>query len=266
MPRLSLCLMWMDTAVYGWGLVCVVSLFTAGYSLKRLFSAGSPERSPSPGWAEDPRALSPEEGRPGPEAPLPDGPADAREQAGDDAPAASRADQVPTEGTAAAEPPAPAGPVTGDDTMAIARAALEEAFNAPAPAAAAEEPQLPAEDPESVTASIPGVEELLAAVTEPAPEPAAGTEPSTPAAVPSAMPPAAAPAAPGPAENFVRGIYEGVSGLDARLKGVETKLTKRHPGTDFAVKFLEDLAADMDNLDKAKIKARLEFLVADLKK
>ncbi len=68
------------------------------------------------------------------------------------------------------------------------------------------------------------------------------------------------------AETFVRGIYEGISGLDARLKGIEAQLSKSRSNNDFTVKFLEDILQDMETLDKAKIKARIEYLVSDLKK
>lgn len=78
--------------------------------------------------------------------------------------------------------------------------------------------------------------------------------------------PAAEPAGPSPAESFVRGIYEGISGLDARLKDIEVSLSKGRSNNEFVVKFLEDMAADMNSLDKAKIKARIEFLLSDLKK
>ena len=70
----------------------------------------------------------------------------------------------------------------------------------------------------------------------------------------------------GPAENFVRGIYEGISGVDARLKAIENYLAKGHVNGDFTVKFLEDIIQDMDSLDKGKIKARIEYLLSDLKK
>ena len=68
------------------------------------------------------------------------------------------------------------------------------------------------------------------------------------------------------AETFVRGIYEGISGLDARLKGIESHLAKSRGGNEFTVKFLEDILQDIETLDKAKIRARIEYLVSDLKK
>lgn len=82
--------------------------------------------------------------------------------------------------------------------------------------------------------------------------------------------PAEEPAAAGPdanrAETFVRGIYEGISGLDARMKALEASLSKSRVNNDFTVKFLEDILADMDSLDKVKLKARIEYLLSDLKK
>lgn len=68
------------------------------------------------------------------------------------------------------------------------------------------------------------------------------------------------------AENFVHGIYAGISDLDERMKGIEAALSKSHINSDFTVKFLEDIVQDMDSLDKVKIKARLEYLLTDLKK
>jgi hypothetical protein len=94
-------------------------------------------------------------------------------------------------------------------------------------------------------ADIPAVhEELTLPAEEPAP---AGAEASR-------------------AENFVRGIYEGISGLDSRLKSLEASLSKSRVNNDFTVKFLEDILADMDSLDKVKLKARIEYLLSDLKK
>jgi hypothetical protein len=103
------------------------------------------------------------------------------------------------------------------------------------------------------------VEELPAPEAAPVPNPAAAIPPEP------AQPAAPAPAA-GPAENFVRAVYDGVSGLDDRLQKLESGLARGRCDTAFAVKFLEDLSADLDTLDKAKIRARLEYLLADLKK
>ncbi len=104
--------------------------------------------------------------------------------------------------------------------------------------------------------------------------PAEAVQPELPAALPPDGPaeepaPAELPAADGqagPAETFVRGIYEGISGLDSRLKNIEASLSKGRVNGDFTVKFLEDILLDIDNLDKQKIKARIEYLLSDLKK
>ncbi len=117
-----------------------------------------------------------------------------------------------------------------------------------------EEPEVPAD---------PGQEDfVLAANEEPRPvQPELSAEDPGPAyAVPEEA------AAPNRAETFVRGIYEGISGLDARLKGIESSLSKSRVNNDFTLKFLEDILQDMDTLDKGKIKARIEFLISDLKK
>ncbi|MDA8132257.1 MAG: hypothetical protein M0011_12200, partial [Elusimicrobia bacterium] len=68
------------------------------------------------------------------------------------------------------------------------------------------------------------------------------------------------------AENFVRGIYEGISDLDERMKGIEDALSKSRVNNDFTVKFLEDVLQDFDSLEKEKIRARIEYLLSDLKK
>jgi hypothetical protein len=116
----------------------------------------------------------------------------------------------------------------------------------------------PAEEPVA-EAEQPVQQELPAAAAEEAPQPDAGL----PCAEESAPAEAAGSSR---AETFVRGIYDGISGLDARLKSIESSLSKGRVNNDFTVKFLEDILQDIDGLDKAKIKARLEYLVSDLKK
>lgn len=110
----------------------------------------------------------------------------------------------------------------------------------------AEQPELPEAQPE------PQPEPEAEPAPEPAPEPAAAPEEN--------------PGGPSPAENFVHGIYAGISDLDERMKGIEAALSKSHINNDFTVKFLEDIVQDIDSLDKVKIKARLEYLLTDLKK
>ncbi len=124
------------------------------------------------------------------------------------------------------------------------------------PAEAVEDPDASGREsaPSALAAEQAGPETAASA-----PEPAAPSSREQPSAAP------AEPAA-SPAENFVRGIYTGISGLDARLKEIEVSLSKGRSNNEFAVKFLEDIAADIDSLDKAKIKARLEYLLSDLKK
>ncbi|OGR69061.1 MAG: hypothetical protein A2081_04130 [Elusimicrobia bacterium GWC2_61_19] len=92
-------------------------------------------------------------------------------------------------------------------------------------------------------------------------------EPAVQAAASQAAPiPAEVPAGGNRAENFVRGIYEGISGLDGRLRVIEAALSKGRVNNDFTVKFLEDMLADIDSLDKPKLKARIAYLLSDLKK
>lgn len=130
----------------------------------------------------------------------------------------------------------------GEKTLVLAPGE-QQAYLPPAPEeqAAPEAAEAPAEEPQP----------------EPQPEPA-----PEPAPAPSA----AARAGDNRAENFVRGIYEGISDLDERMKGIEAALSKGRVNNDFTVKFLEDVLQDIENLDKTKIKARIEYLLADLKK
>lgn len=125
-----------------------------------------------------------------------------------------------------------------------------------------EQPAAEAENP-FIVSDVPAEQPELLPEPAPAPEPVR----AQPEAAPKAYAAAAESAPSGsPAETFVRGIYEGISGLDARLKGIEAQLSKGRGGNDFTVKFLEDILQDMETLDKAKIKARIEYLVSDLKK
>lgn len=72
--------------------------------------------------------------------------------------------------------------------------------------------------------------------------------------------------APSRAEEFVKGLYDRLTSLDGRVKNIEADLSKSKVNRDFTTKFLEDIVADFDALDKTKIKARIEYLLADLKK
>ncbi|MCM2267323.1 MAG: hypothetical protein NDI60_06035 [Elusimicrobiales bacterium] len=121
-----------------------------------------------------------------------------------------------------------------DELAAPADLAAEPAAELPA-LAAAEQPDLPAEEPGSAAQPEPALEQA---------PPSEGNR----------------------AETFVRGIFDGISGLDARLKDIEAALSKGRVNGDFTVKFLEDLVQDIDALDKQKIKARIEYLLSDLKK
>ena len=142
---------------------------------------------------------------------------------------------------------------------ALALADAGEGETAEPPAEAKEEKTLVfmAEQPE-LTAAQPE--------PEPAPEPQAQPMPDCECAPVDAPAPAEAAHGPSPAENFVHGIYSGIADLDERMKGIEAALSKTHINNDFTVKFLEDIVQDIDTLDKVKIKARLEYLLSDLKK
>ncbi len=68
------------------------------------------------------------------------------------------------------------------------------------------------------------------------------------------------------AEEFVKGLYQNLASMDGRLKNIEAVFSKANVNKDFTVTFLEDMISDFDALDKEKIKARIEYLVSDLKK
>ncbi|GAB4031061.1 MAG: hypothetical protein Fur0012_07910 [Elusimicrobiota bacterium] len=75
-----------------------------------------------------------------------------------------------------------------------------------------------------------------------------------------------------PAEMFIKNIGDSLSSINERLSRLESSQPARNPEKDrkavneFALKFLEDIISDYDSLDKEKIKARLQFLISDLKK
>ena len=92
-------------------------------------------------------------------------------------------------------------------------------------------------------------------------------QPAAAAAVKEPEPAAAASAhASSKAEEFVKGLYQNMASLDSRLKNIEAAFSKMSVNRDFTVTFLEDIISDFDSLDKEKIKARIEYLVSDLKK
>jgi uncharacterized coiled-coil protein SlyX len=68
-----------------------------------------------------------------------------------------------------------------------------------------------------------------------------------------------------PAEEFVKNISDYMKDLDSRMKNIEKNLGKKDK-QEQTIKFLSDIVSDYENLDKEKIKARIEFLISDLKK
>jgi len=130
----------------------------------------------------------------------------------------------------------------------------------------AEYADVPVVEPQQDAYAQPEPQAVQPELTEAAPEPAPELSPEEAQLCCAEAAAEQEPAAGSPAETFVRGIYEGISGLDTRLKGIEAALSKGRVNGDFTVKFLEDIILDIDTLDKAKIKARLEYLVSDLKK
>jgi len=113
-------------------------------------------------------------------------------------------------------------------------------------------------DPEK-TVVVANVEELVAQATLEAAQ-----------AIVYDSAPAAAPALPAAHENaraeeFVKGIYEHIAGIEARMGAIEESIAKGGGNRHFTVKFLEGILEDYDTLSVGKIKARVEYLVSDLK-
>jgi hypothetical protein len=98
------------------------------------------------------------------------------------------------------------------------------------------------------------VPEALRAREDAAPAPAAGTSEVDASRAPSR------------AEEFVKGLYDHLANLDARMRNIEADFSKSRINRDFTTKFLEDMVADFDSLDKTKIKSRIEYLLTDLRK
>lgn len=146
---------------------------------------------------------------------------------------------------------------------------------------AVEEPAVPgaAPEPQELFPAEPAPAQEAPAAEEPADAPPLSAEPSAAAEetvridpaefIQPAPEPQPAPAPEGGvnrAEQFLKGLYEAVGNLDRRMASLEEQISKDRINSDFTVKFLEDLVADIDSIDKEKIKARLEYLVGDLKK
>lgn len=250
--RFNLYSAWIDPVFYGWAAAFAAGLFLFALSLRRWLAL---------------RAIAPAAGAAEPEPEI-------NPFLEDPAPAAAQ------EAAAAAAPEA----APEEEKTLVLAPGEQQAFLAAATAAeaAAAETAPPSEgegNPEALPGTQPGPfaepaaqpVDLLAAELEAALPPA---EQASPAAAAPEEPAPAAAAAPAvspegdhtAAENFVRGIYAGIADLDERMKNIEAALSKGHVNSDFAVKFLEDMVQDMDSLDKSKIKARLEYLLSDLKK
>jgi hypothetical protein len=63
------------------------------------------------------------------------------------------------------------------------------------------------------------------------------------------------------AEIFLKGVHDNLLSLDERLKNIETVLAKNKSTVNFTIEYLEDLIEKMDEIDKEKIKSRLEYLI-----
>lgn len=154
----------------------------------------------------------------------------------------------------------------GEKTVVVENMAELAAAQAAAEAPAAPEP---AADPEK-TVVVGNVEELVAAAQAGpdigeliAQAEAEAALPAEPAPAPAEEPGPGSPAPSSP-EELVRGIYSRISGMDARVQAIEEHL-KTGGGRHFAAKFLEGVLEDFDTLSEPKIKARLQYLLSDLR-
>lgn len=158
--------------------------------------------------------------------------------------------------------------------------AVTERLTTPPEAAPAEEEDMVVPDeppqeqaaPEQVAAqpedhSARNVEELLSLATAEAADktlpPVQAGQPA-PSSAPARIPAASTPP-PSQAEDFVKGIYRSMAGINARVGAIEESLAKGPGGNHFSVKFLEGLLEDLDSMEKDKVRTRIEYLLSDLK-
>lgn len=227
---------WIDPYFYVWGLVFAAALFSLIYSMRRYLELKNSD--------EDAGASGEDEGGDpfGGEAPLPE-------------PAAEAAVAAPAEEKTLVLPPseqawtpeAPEGQPYEQPVEQFAEQPAEQLEEQPAE----QFEEQPVEQPLEQQAEEP-------AEQAPEEQPVYAQE-EAPVAQPDHLDHSRA-------ENFVRGIYAGINDLDERMKTIEEALSKSRINNDFAVKFLEDVLQDFDALDKSKIKARIEYLISDLKK
>ena len=121
---------------------------------------------------------------------------------------------------------------------------------------------VPEAEPEAAEAPVPEAEQGPAAapVTEEAPEEA---QPSRePAARQTASREEEAPRA----EDFVKGLYVNMAKFDDRLSTIEDARGSSSGSRRFIVNSLEDIIRDYETLSPVKIKTRLEYLMAELKR
>lgn len=135
-----------------------------------------------------------------------------------------------------------------------------------APEPAPEAPPQEFTDPEK-TVVVPNIEEMMAQASEEAAAAVSHEAAPEPELAPAYEESRPAPAAQGSAraEEFVRGIYGHIAGIETRLGAIEDSIARGGGNRQFAVKFLEGLLEDYDSLSVAKIKARVEYLISDLK-
>lgn len=68
------------------------------------------------------------------------------------------------------------------------------------------------------------------------------------------------------AEIFLKGIHNKLLSLDERLKNIETVLAKDKSNVNFTIDYLQDIIEKIEEIDKEKIKTRLEYLISNFLK
>lgn len=66
------------------------------------------------------------------------------------------------------------------------------------------------------------------------------------------------------AEDFVKELYGNMARFDTRLGSIERTLAERSGSRSFMIMYLEDVLKEYDSLNPEKVKAKIEYLLADL--
>ncbi|MEI7528061.1 MAG: hypothetical protein WCK76_03880 [Elusimicrobiota bacterium] len=132
----------------------------------------------------------------------------------------------------------------------------------------------PEETPEAAAAPVPEAEQEAAEAPVPeaeqepaaAPVPEEAPEEAQPLQEPAARQTASREEEAPRAEDFVKGLYVNMAKFDDRLSTIEDAIGSSSGSRRFIVNSLEDILRDYETLSPVKIKTRLEYLMAELKR